>query len=1250
MHLAKMGGAEVTSVTARPNVMGAQLSSIPPSAPTVQISAYVDFIEDVQYSKPIGSSRFLKTIKGLDPNGSAVLKLLIKPNGGLNLDYWLKLLEKERILLKDCSNVLAYDRIIDTERAGYLVRPFVKCNLVDRISIRPFLTDQEKKWVAFQLIKSVAMCHRLGVMHGDIKTENVLLTSWDWAVLCDFAPFKPIFLPEDNPSQFAFYFDTSKRHTCYVSPERFLQPEDPHYSKSACVEESHKLTEQMDTFSLGCVIAELFLEGNPLFTLPQLFKYKRGEYYPNLEGLDKDIKKMISKMISLSPSDRMTPQYYLDTFQDDIFPESFYSFLHPYIESLSLEKDRAMVKEECDSRIDRIYHSRPQSNHLIVLSLVLHSVRSTTHPSYRVKACHLILSLGKEVSDDIKLDRCIPYLLYLVEDPSVLVQAASLLSISQLLESVTTLSKVNSPIFPEYILPRLSHFLSHHRDPYSMAFFASVLPSLAQTARRFEAIGQLMGSASGYADFETLTLAVLTDPDPNVRMCLLRNISPLCTFFGKERTNDLILSHMITYLNDKSNHLRCAFVNAIPEMALCIGSVALQQYIVPLLIQTLSDPEEQIVGHVMRSFTQLVKLEMVEKPHLWDLIKTVIPFVLHPNQWIRNSTLGLVIQVGQLLSLADLYCFLYPLIRPFFQFDVTDFSWDSLSPALCKPLSWSAYKVALVWASRKEKSVFWQAKSKTELRLNAQDKKWVEKLKSAGLAEKDLWKILSLKDFIHSVSQSNARTLNHTANFEIQKIGVLPRNVFLEVSFQEVSPGHNPSPSIQDPAFDFVPTPLPSSVAPTPIPMPKSVPSIQATQDPVFGQLQASDSHYAEVVDETQSVGAVVPKVSHSYNGRNKYIARYLETLKYEPTLNDYSEFGKQVSPTFDSVEFRNINQAHTQISCSITCVCASPTGEYFITGDENGTVRFWDGSTFSIPFQSRYSIQLNSPVKCMCFLPLRECLVVATRKGEIKVYCVSLKGKKVSLVRDLKLPSREFVISLRPADNSDVYAITSECRLVAIDLRDMILKVSLQNPISHGIVTCFVVDRSLSWALLGTHLGFLDLWDLRFEVVLKRWQTHFPIKQMELAFGNCAAIAMQNDTWMLWDVSKGGCESVFRCSDDESNPQDGLKLVTQDSKPDIKEQASSQVSCLHLVGDYMMTADSRKRITLWNLKDPLQSKSNHQFIKRRTDAGVPFFCLQHADDPSDLLGHHDVIKGVATLMGRTFISVDRAGVLNLSE
>lgn len=209
----------------------------------------------------------------------------------------------------DIPNVHTHQAFIETERAGYIIRQWVASNLYDRIryvnllllvdtnlivlltvSTRPFLTVIEKKWIAFQILYALRDARNRKVSHGDVKSENVLVTSWNWVYLSDFASYKPTYLPLDDPSDFSFYFDTSGRRTCYLAPERFYtsghHPEIDFKSGRKSGEDaerslgkrSGKVTEAMDCFGAGCVLAELFLEGAPLFTLSQLFKYREGEY------------------------------------------------------------------------------------------------------------------------------------------------------------------------------------------------------------------------------------------------------------------------------------------------------------------------------------------------------------------------------------------------------------------------------------------------------------------------------------------------------------------------------------------------------------------------------------------------------------------------------------------------------------------------------------------------------------------------------------------------------------------------------------------------------------------------------------------------------------------------------------------------------------------------------------------------------------------------------------------------------------
>jgi len=63
------------------------------------------------------------------------------------------------------------------------------------LSTRPFLSTIEKRWIAFQLLKAFAQLRIAMIRHGDIKSQNVLVSSSLWIRITDFAPFKPAFLP-----------------------------------------------------------------------------------------------------------------------------------------------------------------------------------------------------------------------------------------------------------------------------------------------------------------------------------------------------------------------------------------------------------------------------------------------------------------------------------------------------------------------------------------------------------------------------------------------------------------------------------------------------------------------------------------------------------------------------------------------------------------------------------------------------------------------------------------------------------------------------------------------------------------------------------------------------------------------------------------------------------------------------------------------------------------------------------------------
>ncbi|KAL2500940.1 protein kinase family protein/WD-40 repeat family protein [Forsythia ovata] len=310
-------------------------------ARTTQASATEYYLHDLPSSynlvlkEVLGRGRFLKSIQCKHDEGLVLVKVYFKRGDFIDLREYERRLAQIRDIFSnlDHPHVWPFQFWLETDKAAYLLRQYFFNNLQDRLSTRPFLSLVEKKWLAFQLLYAVKQSHEHGVCHGDIKCENVLVTSWNWLYLADFASFKPTYIPHDDPSDFSFFFDTGGRRRCYLAPERFYE-----HGAEMQVAQDAPLKPSMDIFAVGCVIAELFLEGQPLFELSQLLAYRRRQCDPSqhLEKIpDSGIRKMILHMIQLDPESRNSADSYLQNFAGVLFPSYFSPFLHNFYSLLN---------------------------------------------------------------------------------------------------------------------------------------------------------------------------------------------------------------------------------------------------------------------------------------------------------------------------------------------------------------------------------------------------------------------------------------------------------------------------------------------------------------------------------------------------------------------------------------------------------------------------------------------------------------------------------------------------------------------------------------------------------------------------------------------------------------------------------------------------------------------------------------------------------------------------------------------------
>eukprot|EP00826_Nyctotherus_ovalis_P015747 TRINITY_DN14501_c0_g2_i2.p1 TRINITY_DN14501_c0_g2~~TRINITY_DN14501_c0_g2_i2.p1 ORF type:complete len:302 (-),score=67.63 TRINITY_DN14501_c0_g2_i2:31-936(-) len=233
-----------------------------------------------------------------------------------------------------------------------LERQYFPYSLNQRIVSMPILTAADKLWIAFQLTCAVCQVHKENLYHGDIKTENVVVTSWNWVFLTDFAPYKPTYLLSESLGDYQFFYtnETNKIHGCYLAPEKFDPPE-PRPSASL------PAVQAMDIFSLGCVLAELFLNGVFLFDLSRLQAYKNGKFDPSeilREIKPTGMRDLIVDMLQLDARKRKTAKEYVQAMANDAMPPFITQFayyfmgvlLHPAL--ASSDRKVAMVFKHLD--------------------------------------------------------------------------------------------------------------------------------------------------------------------------------------------------------------------------------------------------------------------------------------------------------------------------------------------------------------------------------------------------------------------------------------------------------------------------------------------------------------------------------------------------------------------------------------------------------------------------------------------------------------------------------------------------------------------------------------------------------------------------------------------------------------------------------------------------------------------------------------------------------------------------------------
>ncbi|NWT39178.1 PI3R4 kinase, partial [Chroicocephalus maculipennis] len=1347
--------------------MGNQLAGIAPSQ-ILSVDSYFSDIHDFEYDKSLGSTRFFKVARAKHREGLVVVKVFAIQDPTLPLTSYKQELEELKIRLHSAQNCLPFQKATLSEKAAMLFRQYVRDNLYDRISTRPFLNNIEKRWIAFQILTAVDQAHKSGVRHGDIKTENIMVTSWNWVLLTDFASFKPTYLPEDNPADFNYFFDTSRRRTCYIAPERFVDgsmfatelenmrdPSTPLVDLANSNQRTRgELKRAMDIFSAGCVIAELFTEGVPLFDLSQLLAYRNGLFSPDqvLNKIeDRSIRELVTQMVHREPDKRLAAEDYLKQQRNNAFPEIFYTFLQPYMAQfaketfVSADERILVIRKDLDNIIHNLCgHDRTEKaegetkeNGLVILvSVITSCLQTLKYCDSKLAALELILHLAPRLSVEILLDRITPYLLHFSNDSVPRVRAESVRTLTKVLALVKEVPRNDINIYPEYILPGIAHLAQDEATIVRLAY-AENIALLAETALRFlelvqlknlnmenEPNGEEMDETSHPSDnydtelqalhemVQQKVVTLLSDPENIVKQTLMENgITRLCVFFGRQKANDVLLSHMITFLNDKNDwHLRGAFFDSIVGVAAYVGWQS-SSILKPLLQQGLSDAEEFVIYKALNALTCMCQLGLLQKPHIYEFACDIAPFLCHPNLWIRYGAVGFITVVAQYLNIADVYCKLMPYLHPFITQPIIQIDKEIvLLSVLKEPVSRSIFDYVL--RSKDITSLFRHLQMRQKKRNGAlpdcpppEDPaiaQLLKKLLSQGMTEEEEDKLLALKDFMlksnkakaNIVDQSHLHDSSQKGVIDLSALGITGRQVDLVKTKQEPDDKRARKHVKQDSNVNEEWKSMFGSLEPTNVsqPIPKG-----------HGQTTDPEAIQAGKPLRSESSAGICTTLSSSPQASDGTVvqprkptiqvlsstaspsAHQLRITTCKTELQQLIQQKREQSPDF-MVLFslagwrpKGLLVAHLhEHKSAVNRIRVSDEHSIFATCSNDGTVKIWnsqkmEGKTTTTRSILTYS-RIGGHVKTLTFCQGSHYLAIASDNGAIQLLGIEAsklpKSPKIHPIqsRSLDLKDDGCVVDMHHF-NSGAQSVlaygTVNGSLVGWDLRSSSNAWTLKHDLKLGLITSFAVDIHQCWLCIGTSNGTMACWDMRFQLPISS-HSH-PSKArirrllMHPVYQSWVIAAVQgNNEVSMWDMETGDRRFTLWAS----------------SAPPLSELQPSPHSihgiyCSPASGNpILLTAGSDMKIRFWDLAYPERSyvvagSSNCPSVSyyRKIIEGTEVVQeiqnkqkLGPTDEtprkgPESLpVGHHDIITDIATFQTTQgfIVTASRDGIVKV--
>lgn len=308
----------------------------------------------------------------------------------------------------------------------------------------------------------------------------------------------------------------------------------------------------------------------------------------------------------------------------------------------------------------------------------------------------------------------------------------------------------------------------------------------------------------------------------------------------------------------------------------------------------------------------------------------------------------------------------------------------------------------------------------------------------------------------------------------------------------------------------------------------KTAAAISAVRTHAHGQLEAAASMRAEGISHPRTPERSTPGLvrsefevekpfASSYEGTDRGIQAFIEE-NYRESLQPISpDLGplitkggrpKQRRAVSNSGSVNRSGPVVTLISHivvhsdSILGIVVSPDEAFLAIASRDGLVSVWDVSRFerNVTPRPRLSHQTIHKLTAFCGIESTYCLAVAGENGGIQILRI-LSGSSAGFSKSSKIVPVQywqatkdggFITHLKhiyAADRSRLFFATSTGQLGALDMRTGDFERYMRNPAALGTVSTICINSEGSWMVVGTESGFVSLWDLRYQLLLRVWK-----------------------------------------------------------------------------------------------------------------------------------------------------------------